>query len=427
MLGKFKSGRGDFFNLFFMTIKKTIMKKEGRLSRELSLFQLTVAGTGVMLGAGIYALIGVAAGITGNSIWLAFLIASLIAALTGLSYAELSSRFHKDAGEYDYITAAFNKKIGSIIGALVVFSGFFGIATVAMAFGSYFSNLLHFPIIYYAVFLILACVIVNYIGTRASFRIDTAFTFIQIAGLLIIILLGMKHLGKINYFEMPNGITGLLEASALIFFAYTGFESIVKFSEEAKNPARTVPRAIIYSIIISAVLYILVSVSAISILDWQKLSASTAPLAEVASVSFGNAAFMALAVIALFSTSKTVLMVIITTSRMIYGMAERNALPKIFLLINKKHKTPINAIIATGIVSIPFLLINNLETMAYLANFSLFTTFALINLSVIVLRYKSDKDNTFKMPVNIGKFPLLAALGLISCLVMLIFVVKGLV
>ena len=108
-------------------------------------------------------------------------------------------------------------------------------------------------------------------------------------------------------------------------------------------------------------------------------------------------------------------------------MSERKALPKIFLFVNQKHRTPVNAIIATGIISIPFLLINNLETMAYLANFSLFATFALINLSVIVLRYRSNKDNAFKMPINIGKFPLLAALGLASCLVMLVFVVKGLV
>ena len=402
-------------------------KKESvHLARELSLFQLTVAGTGVMLGAGIYALIGVAAGITGNSIWLAFLIASLISALTGLSYAELSSKFHNDAGEYDYVKAAFNKKIGTIIGILVAVSGLFGIATVALGFGNYFSNLLSMPILYYAAFLILACVIINYFGTKLAFRIDVIFTFIQVIGLVIIILLGLRHLGKINYFEMPNGVTGLLEASALVFFAYTGFESIVKFSEEAKNPAKNVPKAIIYSITITTILYVLVSVSAVSILDWQKLGSSTAPLADAAAVSFGSFAFLALAIIALFATFKTVLMVILTNSRMIYGLAERNVLPRIFLSVNQKHKTPIYAIIIIGITSVPLLLIKNLETMAYLANFSLFATFALINLSVIVLRYKSKGNSSFKMPINIGNFPLLAALGLLSCLVMLIFVVRGL-
>src|SRR3989344_876061 len=139
------------------------LKKEGaKLSRELSLFQVTIAGAGIILGAGIYALIGVAAGITGNSIWLAFLIAAIVSALTGLSYAELSSIFHKDAGEYDYVTAAFNKKIGFIIGILVILSGFFGAATVAIGFGGYLSNLLNMPIIYYAAFLILVCSAINY-------------------------------------------------------------------------------------------------------------------------------------------------------------------------------------------------------------------------------------------------------------------------
>lgn len=397
----------------------------GKLSRELSLFQVTVAGAGIILGAGIYALIGVAAGITGNSIWLAFLIAAAISALTGLSYAELSSVFHKDAGEYDYVAAAFNKKIGFLIGILVVLSGFFGAATVAIGFGGYLSNLLNLPLLYYAAFLILVCSAINYFGIRTSARVITAFTFIEAAGLLIIILIGLKSFGGVDYLEMPNGYTGLFEAAALVFFAYTGFEAIVKLSEEAKNPAKTIPKAIVYSVGITTVLYVLVSISAISILDWQKLSSSTAPLADVAAVSFGGVAFLALAVIALFSTSNTVLMLVVTTSRMVYGMAERKAFPGFLARVNDRYKTPIYAILLTGIISILLLSIESLETIAYLTNFSLFATFALINLSVIVLRYKSKAKRAFKVPLNIGNFPVLAALGFFSCIVMMVFVFSG--
>ena len=134
----------------------------GKLKKELGLFQLVLAGIGVILGAGIYALLGVASGIAGNAIWLSFVIGAVIALLTGLSYAELSSIFKRDAGEYDYVEHAFNKKLAFWIGLMVIFAGIVTSATVALGFGNYFSALFQTPVVYIAILLTLLLSLLNY-------------------------------------------------------------------------------------------------------------------------------------------------------------------------------------------------------------------------------------------------------------------------
>ncbi|MEK6841038.1 MAG: amino acid permease [Nanoarchaeota archaeon] len=117
-----------------------------KLKKELGLFEVTLAGIGVILGAGIYALIGIASGIAGNAIWLAFVIGAVIALLTGLSYAELSSMFKRDAGEYNYVENAFNKKMALYLGLVIVFAGIVTAAAVSLGFANYFSALFKTPV-----------------------------------------------------------------------------------------------------------------------------------------------------------------------------------------------------------------------------------------------------------------------------------------
>ena len=278
-----------------------------KLKKELGLFEVTLAGIGVILGAGIYALIGIASGIAGNALWLSFVIGAVIAMLTGLSYAELSSMFRRDSGEFDYIESAFNRKMALFIGLVIIFAGIVTAATVALGFAGYFSALFNTPVIYVAILLTLILSLLNYYSIKDSSWFNTIATFIETIGLLIIIVLGIKYIGKVDYFEMPNGFNGVLQATALIFFAFLGFDNIIKLAEETKDPQKTIPKAVILSIIISSIIYILVAISAVSIVGWQTLSASKAPLADVAASSFGGIAFLVLAIIALFSTSNTIL------------------------------------------------------------------------------------------------------------------------
>jgi basic amino acid/polyamine antiporter, APA family len=397
-----------------------------KLKRELNLFQLTIISVGIILGAGIYALIGVAAETGGNAIWLSFLISAIIALFTGLSYAELSAMFKGNAGEYDYISKAMNKKLGLFIGLSVIFVAIITSATVALGFAGYFTTIVPIPYIIAAILVIIFLTIFNMIGIKQATTFNIISTVIEFVGLILIILVGFKYIGSVNLFEMPQGLSGVFVSAGLVFFAYIGFESLVKLKEETKNPDKTIPKAIILSVIITTILYILVAVSAVSVVGWQALSESAAPLALVAQTALGGMSGQILVIVALFSTANTILIGLVTASRQIYGIAKEKALPQIFTHIHERTRTPLIAVYASTAVAILFVLIGDIAFVANLTNILLFFTFGLVNLSLIILRYKTKpKKGKFRCPVNIGKFPVIALLGIISSVVMIGFILWG--
>ena len=397
------------------------MSEKVALKRELGLFEVTLSGIGIILGAGIYALIGKASGLAGNSLWMSFSISALIAILTGLSYAELSSMFPKASAEYEYTAHAFGKRLAFIIGWLIILSGAIGASTVALGFGGYFKVLFSMPIITSAFVLIIALSFLLFLGIKESALFAVVATLIETAGLLIIIFIGVPYLGKVDYFEMPLGMDGVFQAAALVFFAYTGFESIVKLSEETKSPEKTIPKGLIFAILISVVLYILVAISAVSVVGWENLSRSDAPLADIAFSAFGSNAFIFLTIIALFSTANTVLLMMLGSSRIMYGMANSFHLPSILSKVHFLRRTPWAAIIMTSVLSLLFIFAGDIAFVANVANFTLFVTFFVINASMIVLRYKEpDVKRPFRVPFTIGRFPLLAFLGILFSVFMLL-------
>lgn len=242
------------------------------LRRELGLIEVTLSGVGIILGAGVYVLIGQAAGLCGNAVWLAFFLAAVMALLTGLSYAELSSLFPRAGAEYDYVKNAFNAQAAFVTGWLVFLSGILAASTVALGFGGYFEALTGVPVLVSALLLLLALTVVLALGIRETVRVAVVSAIIEAAGLVIIIAIGLPRLGTVSYGDLPQGFMGLFAATGLIFFAFQGFESMVKFSEETKNPESTVPKALILALIISLVLYILVALSAVSVAGWQALA-----------------------------------------------------------------------------------------------------------------------------------------------------------
>jgi len=397
-----------------------VKNKNNALKKELGLFSVVVAGVGIILGAGIYSLIGLGAAETGNTLWLSFLISAIVAAFTGLGYAELSSIFKDDSGEYNYIKAGFGSKLAIFISLLIIFTGFVTAATVALGFAGYFSSLISINYLYSGIGIILLMTLLNYVGIKNSNKFNLIATSIEFIGLLIIIFLGIPNIGKVDLFEMPNGFYGVLKAGALLFFAYMGFETIVKLSEEVKNPQKIIPKAIVWSVVITTILYVLVSIAAVSILPADKIAMSKSPIADVAASVLGSPAFIVLAIIALFSTSNTVLLTLLTTSRMIYGLSVKKSLHKVFLKIGKR-RTPYVAILFTGLITLILAFFEDIGFVADLSTVLLFATFALVNLSVITLRYKMKGERKFKMPLNIGRFPVLALLGVISSLGMLVF------
>jgi len=390
------------------------------LRRELGLFEVTLSGVGIILGAGIYVLIGQAAGLAGNALWLAFGLSAIIALLTGLSYAELSSMFPKSAAEYDYVANAFNTRLAFVIGWMVFLSGVLAAATVALGFAGYFSALTGSPLILSAVAILLLLTGLLVYGVKETARVAVVSTLLEMAGLIIIIAIGLPHLGSVNYLEMPQGFSGLFAASALIFFAYQGFESMVKFSEETKSPETIVPKALILAVVICVVFYILVALSVVSVMGWEQLSVSKAPFADIVSGTLGPDAAILIAIIALFATANTVLMSMYASSRILYGMAGSYRLTAGFARVHPGRRTPLTAILFCGILSIVLLFAGDIAFIANVTNFMLFVTFIAINAAVIFLRYSSPEfPRPFRIPFSVGKLPLIPLFGLVFCIFLL--------
>jgi len=381
----------------------------------MGLFQVTMYGVGLILGAGIYVLIGEAAGFTGNSMWISFSLGAIVATFAGLSYAELTALFPKAAAEYVFVKNAFKSEfIGFIIGWLTAITSMIVGATVALGFGGYFAQFLDIPITIAAITLLGILSLVSFIGIKQSAWLNTIFALVTITGLGIIIFLGftIENAEPVDYFEMPNGITGITLAFVLIFFAFIGFEDMANVAEEVKKPKKTLPRAIILSILITAIIYILVSLSSVRVLDWEDLSQSSAPLADVATKGLGLEGGVTLSVIALFATASTVLITLVAGARILYGMARDGSLPSVLGKIHSKTGTPWIAVIGIFATSVAFAFVGNIVVVANIVVFAVIITFAMINLSVILLRYvKPDIERPFKVPLNINKFPILPLFG----------------
>jgi len=394
------------------------------LKRGMGLFHLTMYGVGLILGAGIYVLIGEAAGLAGDAVWIAFVLGAIVALFAGLSYAELSSIFPKAAAEYTFVKNAFkNNFFAFIIGWLTVITSMITAATVALGFGGYFSEFLNIPIVISAIVLIGILSIVNFVGIKESSWTNTVFTIIETAGLILVIIIGftISEPQPVNYFESPTGFTGIIIAFVLIFFAFIGFEDMANVAEEVQNPKKVIPRAIILAVMISGIIYVLVSLAVVRVINWQELSLSSAPLADVVKRGLGTHGHTIFSGIALFAITNTVLITLIAGARMMYGMAREKSLPNILAKVHFKTKTPWVSIIVIMLVAIGFSFIGDIVIVANITVFAVVITFAVINLVVIVLRFtQPDIERKFKVPINVGRFPVLPMFGLVISVYMAI-------
>jgi APA family basic amino acid/polyamine antiporter len=390
-----------------------------RLERSLGLFEVTMMSIGIIIGAGIYVVIGEAAGVTGNSLWMAFIIGAIIATFTGLSYAELSSRFSHAGAEYVYVQNSFGITSAWLVGWLLIAGNIIGGATVALGFSNYFSALFHTPVIPIAIVMLLICGAILALGIKETASITILFTLIEAIGLFIIIFIGLQKFGDVDYLQLTNGIKGLVEGGVLIFFSYIGFQSITRLAEETKQPEKNIPKAIIISIIVTTIIYILVAISAVSVIPAQDLAQEGAPLARIAETAFGQSSFIILSGIALFSTFNTALMMLLSGSRLVYGISKENVLPKLFSKVSIKTRAPWIAVIGVVLAAVFFLFIGDLKSIANLTNFTVFAVFIAVNATLIFYRVKKPVKEGFKVPFSIGKIPILPVFGIITSVFMI--------
>jgi APA family basic amino acid/polyamine antiporter len=373
-------------------------------------------GVGLILGAGIYVLIGEAAGFAGNALWISFILGSIVAAFAGLSYSELTALFPRAAAEYVFVKEGFRSDfIGFLVGWLTILTSIITAATVALGFGGYLEELTSVPILISALAILGVLSFVNFIGIKESAWANTIFAIVTISGLGIIIFIGFSFPieYEIDYFENPMGFNGIILAFVLVFFAFIGFEDIANVAEEVRRPQKTMPKGIMLSVLITTIIYILVSLASIRIVGWEQLAESSAPLAFVAEQRLGQQGHLILSIIALFATASTILITLVAGARIFYGMARDGSLPSKLGLIHHKTKTPWLAVVLIFATAVGFSFVGDIVIVANIVVFAVVITFAMINLAVILLRYvKPDDERPYRVPVNIGKFPILPLFGL---------------
>lgn len=405
------------------------------LKRTLGFWDILMFGVGVIVGAGIYAIIGKAAGLSGNALWASFAIAAIVALLTGLSYAEFVSRFPDAGGSFEYIKQGLGEKTAHILSVAMAFTGIVAPAAIAISFADYLSRLIDIPQWIATVGIISLMAIFNIIGSKVSSYFNTVATIITIAGLGLVIGFCVPEWGSVDLLDTKgNGFIGVISGSALIFFSYVGFEDLVKMAEETKNAKKVLPRGILLSGLIVLGLYVLIAISATSVLGAEDLSNSEGPLAQVIETQWGAIGGTILVVVALFATSKSILSNILGTSRLLYDVArdgDISWLKKFTTLEGWGVRTPNYAIIAVALVTIAFGLIGNLKVVASISNIFVFTVFGMVNIALLRFRKmdngKGNQEGIFKIPMNVNNIPIPTVLALVTILILFGFNVYNII
>lgn len=399
-----------------------------QLKRTLGLGQCVFFGVGSILGAGIYTIIGKVAGWSGNLLWLSFLLASVAALFTAFSYAELSAAFPKAGGEYEYTKKAFGKKAGVITGAVISMNGIISGATVSVGFAGYFTELFSLPMLIASLGIIGLVFLVNVAGIKESSTVNIVFTLIETGGLLFVIFSALSHIGNTSLFKVPDkGPDGFFVGAALAFYAFIGFEEIVKLAEETKNPQKNIPKALFSACAIVMIMYTAVTIAAVSAESPQQLAGSDSPLSDIVSNEYGRTGALIISVIALFSTSNTILSNMLGSSRVLLNVSrETKKLGKLGH-VSTGRKTPVAALVLILFLMCGFALIGKIETIAMIANLFIFTTFLLVNSAAIILRFKEEHlKRPFKMPFDIARVPVFPIAAILLVLLLLGFNVYGL-
>ena len=371
------------------------MNQPTQLKRGLSLWLLVFYGLGNILGAGIYVLVGKVAGSAGLFAPVAFLVASLVAAFTALSYAELVARYPLSAGEAVYVQKGLGlPALSVLVGLLIVLMGAVSAATIARGFVGYLDILIEVPDAMAITLLVIVLAAIAIWGIVESVRIAALVTVIELLGLGLVLAVAGDSLFSIPE-RLPELIPptdpviwqGILFGAFLAFYAFVGFEDMVNVAEEVRNPVRNLPLAILIALGVTTLLYAAISLTAVLTVAPQQLAASDAPLATVYQQASGSKP-VTLSIISIFAVVNGALIQIIMGSRILYGMSRQGWLPTPFGHVWRKTQTPATATIATAGVVLVLALWLPLVTLAKSTSFLVLFIFSLINLSLLRIKWR---------------------------------------
>ncbi len=402
-----------------------------KFKKTLNLIDVTLATAGYIIGAGIYAILGVASKYGKQYTWISILISGLFSICTGLSYSELASMNNQNAGEYYITKDSFNKSFATIVALITILSEILTQCVISESLSSHLTKLIPItPKIMSCLFLI-SYGFLNYRGIRSSANYNNLATILEVLG-LIAVSIGSIPFIKPELFDLSSfkksDIMPIILGGSVMNFAYFGYDMALELTEETINSKKNIPLGMLYGITIALILYMSVTISGLSTIGWKELSKSNTPIVDIANKIFGSTGLKLLFGIAIISMSNTLLMSNVSASRFIQRYTNDNLFLKKMKLdvIDKKTNTPINAIIFITITSILLIfLIRDFDKLISFSNISIFIVFIIMNLSVIVLRYKyPKKKRVFKVPFNLNNLPIPSIIAIIIGLVSIILVYK---
>jgi APA family basic amino acid/polyamine antiporter len=403
-----------------------------QLVRTMGLFSLVVYGVGDMIGSGIYATVGKAAGSMGNAVWLAFVVSMVAAILTGLSYASLSSRYPRAAGAAFVTNHAYGfPYLSYLIGLLVTASGLTSMAASTNAFTNTLHEIVGGPWIVLALGFLGFMTAVNFYGLKQSMLTNLACTAVEVGGLLFIVAIGARYWGSVDYLEVPQvadaqgqivdgsiGISMLLSGAVLTFFSFIGFEDMLNVAEEVKEPERTMPWGIVFALAVATLLYISVAVTAVSVVDYRELAQAPAPLSAICAKAAPWLPKQTFDYITMFAVANTVLINYIMGSRMLYGMARQGLLPAVLGRVHGTRNTPHIAIGTLLVLVLILALSGGEDAVKQLASSTallLLFSFMVVNSALVVLKLRpGEPHGQFEVPVIIPILGILVNLTLIG-------------
>ena len=384
------------------------------LKRRIGLGLLTAYGVGVMVGAGIYVLVGVVAGSAGVWAPLAFLLAGLVALPSALSYAELSARMPVAAGEAVFVEAGFQSRpMAVLVGLAIVVAGTVSAAAVLRGGVGYLTGILDVSAPGAIIAIGLALCAVAMIGVLESLAFAALFTVIETLGLLMVAWAGFVAPPVAEWSAPPPPeFAGIAGAVALCFFAFIGFEDLENMAEEVRDPTRTMPRGIMLSLAITAVLYALVSLAAVRAVPVAELAASKQPLALVWQAGKGGGAAF-LSAIAVVAALNGVLAQIVMAARVLFGLGRQFAPLAMFTHAHPRFGTPLRATALVGLAVIAGALALPVESLARTTSAVLLGVFLLVNVALILLK-RREPEAPFRVPVWVPWAGLIAAIAALA-------------
>jgi APA family basic amino acid/polyamine antiporter len=406
------------------------------LKRTMGVGHLTMISIGATLGTGIFVVLGQAVPKAGPGIVVSFVLAGITALFSALSYAELAGLIPASGSSYSYTYATLGEIVAWVCGWCLVLEYGVSVAAVAVGWGQYINELLHLVtglripdvlsqppsaggiINIPAVLVVALSMLVLLGGSKGSARTNTILVWVKVGSLLMFCAVAFTAFKAGNLQPLfPLGLAGMSAGAATLFFSYIGFDAASTAGEEAKNPQRDLPRAIILSLVVITALYCAVALAAVGAMPWQSFEGSEAALSRVLTDNVSGAIWpILLSIGAVVATASVVLTVLYGQTRILYAMSRDGLVPSIFAKLSPRTGVPfVNTLVVGSFIAVLAAFVS-LGSLADVTSIGTLFAFGLVNIAVIILRRtEPDRQRSFRVPFS----PVTPLLGLAFCIYMM--------